>query len=311
MSKKDPAKPSLISQQLDDLKQAWNEICGQPAASVATVFAIASTLAVPILLILLSTGLGDALGQFSNNPTLTAYLKDADNSDNIDTVSERLLTRSDISFVEIITKSEALTELGELGGLGGLLDELESNPLPDALVITPLTTNYNQLEKLASELSNFAEIERVDADVEWLRSLQGFTGLVQTTGLALGAFTILGFFLVIGNSVKLTIQQSNDEIKVLKLIGAPDSFILQPLLYLGLLYGLFAAFAAVLIQWAILAAFSDQMTDFIGTYNNSITLNASFALSFTGFLTCLVGSAGLGVIASGYCAKQALKALEP
>ncbi|MFK7863463.1 MAG: cell division protein FtsX [Pseudohongiellaceae bacterium] len=306
-----PIKPNLVSQHLDDFQQSWNEMRARPLASTATVLAIASTLVIPILLIIISAGLNDAIGQYSNGPTLTAYLRDSENGNNIEEVSERLLTRNDISFIEVITKSQAIAELGQLGGLRSLLDDLDNNPLPDALVITPLATDYSQLERLAVELGMFEEIERVDLDLEWLRSLQKFSQLIRTTGMVLGISSLLGFVLVIGNSVKLTVQQSEDEIKVLKLIGASDAFILRPLMYTGLLYGLLAAIAAYLIQLAIFVTFNRQIEEFAAFYDASALAIVSFSLPFSGFLLCLLGSMSLGVLASGISAFSAIKNLEP
>lgn len=311
MSANAPQKPSVISQHTGDLLQAWQEMLTTPAASLATILAIASTLLMPILLLLVSTGLSNSLSQYAENPKLTAYLVSSANESSISRVSERLLQREDISVVEIVTKEQALQDFGELSGFTGLLSELEENPLPDALIITPLALNNAQLEELATELANFPEIERLELDIEWLRSLQGFTGLLQILGLAMGALAILGFFLVIGNSVKLTVQQAEDETRVLKLIGASDAFILQPLIYSGLLYGLFAAILAIFLQWGILAAFNTLISDFVQDYGESALIEISFSLSLTGFFACLLGSASMGALASGLAAYRAIQNLDP
>lgn len=310
MSANTASKPGLISQHVADLQQAWKEMRSRPAASLATVLAIASTLLIPILLLLLSTGLSESLARYSANPKITAYLADSDNEDQISRVSERLLQRDDISVVEVVTKEQALQDFSNLGGFSGLLTELENNPLPNTLLITPLPFNNGQLENLAAELRGYAEIEHLEFDIEWIKGLQGFTALLQTLGLAMAALAILGFFLVIGNSVKLTVRQAEDEIKVLKLIGAPDAFILQPLIYSGLLYGLFAAIVAFLLQFTIFGTFNLLIGDFYQEFGGPAPLEISFSLSMFGFFACLLGSVCMGALASGFSAYQAIKALE-
>jgi len=53
--------------------------------------------------------------------------------------------------------------------------------------------------------------------------------------------------LVVGNTIRLDIQNRRREIEVAKLIGATDAFIRRPFLYIGAWYGLFGGIAAWLL----------------------------------------------------------------
>lgn len=283
----------------------------RPFATLATMLAIATTLLVPILLLLFSSSLSEALDRYSNSPRLTAYLIGSSNEVMMSEVSERLLARDDIGLIELIPKQSAFTEFVSSNDFGALLVELEHNPLPDGLIITPLVSEPSQLEELANELRAFPEIELVQLDTQWIMRLQGFTQLVRTMGLLIGTAAMLGFFLVIANTIKISVQQSEDEIRVLKLIGAPDSFILRPLLYTGLLYGFCAAMLAAIFQYAIFGTFNVLIGEFLSQYNTSARSEFSLNLGLIEFLLLLLVSSCTGMLAAGSTAYSAILKLEP
>tara|TARA_B100000780_G_scaffold260707_1_gene212666 strand:+ start:472 stop:1407 length:936 start_codon:yes stop_codon:yes gene_type:complete len=305
------APSNRLQQHVVDLRQAWQGMLTRPIATLSTLLAIATTLLVPILLLTISSGLTQALDPYSNSPRLTAYLIDTSDEAMMGVVSKRLLAREDIGVVEVVPKEGAFAEFANISGFGDLLGELESNPLPDALIISALQLDFTQLERLAVELGAFPEIDLVQLDAQWIRRLQGFTQLIKKFGLLIGLAALLGFFLVIVNTTKLIVQQSEDEIRVLKLIGAPDTFILRPFLYSGLAYGFFVAVLAFILQFAIIAAFGSLIDEFLLKYNASLPAQVDFSLGFTWLLFLLLASSFTGLLAAGVSAYQEILKLEP
>ena len=57
----------------------------------------------------------------------------------------------------------------------------------------------------------------------------------------------LGVLAVIGNTIRLEIQQRRPEIEVTKLVGGSNAFVRRPFLYTGIFYGLGGALLAALI----------------------------------------------------------------
>lgn len=60
---------------------------------------------------------------------------------------------------------------------------------------------------------------------------------------------ISALLLVIGNTIRLHIENRRIEIEVIKLVGGTDAYVRRPFLYMGALYGL----GAGLLAWGILA----------------------------------------------------------
>jgi cell division transport system permease protein len=305
------APSNRLQQHGVDLKQAWQKMLSRPVATLATLLAIATTLLIPILLLVISSSLTQTLDQYSNSPRLTAYLIESSNEDMLLNVSERLLSREDIGVIEVVPRARAFTEFASISGFGGLLEELEINPLPDALIITAMELDPTTLKSLAKELIAFPEIDIVQLDVEWIKRLQGLTQLMRNLGLLIGLAALTGFFLVIANTTKLIVQQSEDEIRVLKLIGAPDAFILRPLLYSGLLYGFCAAVLALVFHSAMVRTFMCLIDEFLLEYNASMPTEIDFNLGLAGVLFMLLASGFIGFFAAGASAYREVLKLEP
>ncbi len=58
---------------------------------------------------------------------------------------------------------------------------------------------------------------------------------------------VVGVILIVGNTIRLDIENRRDELEVSKLIGASDVFIRRPFLYSGFWYGLGGGAIALLI----------------------------------------------------------------
>jgi cell division transport system permease protein len=62
--------------------------------------------------------------------------------------------------------------------------------------------------------------------------------LGQHSVSALALLFGIAVLLIIGNTLRLLIQNRRDEIAVIKMVGGSDRFIRRPFLYGGILYGL-------------------------------------------------------------------------
>ena len=89
-------------------------------------------------------------------------------------------------------------------------------------------------------------------------------------GLVGGVVSAL--LLVIGNTIRLHIENRRTEIEVIKLVGGTDSYVRRPFLYMGALYGV----GAGLLAWLVLAFGLDCLNDAVvrlaGLYGSDFTL---------------------------------------
>jgi cell division transport system permease protein len=230
----------------------------------------------------------------------------------ISEVSERLLMRDDISYIEVVPKALALSQFSEDSGLGDLIAELGANPLPDALLITPLAADITSLERLTSALNQDPDIDSAELDSQWLMRLKGLIDVINRLAMLVGGLSVLAFFLVIGTSVRGLIQSSIDDIRIQKLIGATDLYIVKPLVFKGLYYGFSGASLAFALQFLVFAVFNNALADFLSLYSEITRASTHIlGLSWLISLTTLSLSSCMGATAAYLFAKQQILTLNP
>ena len=94
---------------------------------------------------------------------------------------------------------------------------------------------------------SLANVVHVQLDIDWLQRLQTITSIMRRIITIIGMMLAISVFLVVGNSIRLDIENRREEIEITKLIGATDRFIRRPFLYGGMWYGLLGGLIALLL----------------------------------------------------------------
>jgi cell division transport system permease protein len=121
-------------------------------------------------------------------------------------------------------------EFRESSGFGKALDLLDTNPLPNALVVTPslAASTAEGTQALKVHIATLADVDTVELDTEWVQRLNALLDVVRRVIWLTGALLALSVVLVVGNTIRLDILNRRAEIEVMKLVGATDSFARRP-----------------------------------------------------------------------------------
>ncbi len=226
-----------------------------PLATLMTLAVIGIALALPCGLYVLLKNLQVITGGWENTAKISLFLKQDTSPKAVENLARRLQATKDIAHVRIIRADEALREFRENSGFGEALDALGHNPLPHALVITPAVgvQQTSMIESLFSRLKQLAEVDMAQLDMQWLHRLNALVEIARRGVIVVAAMLAVAVLLVVGNTIRLDIQNRRDEIEIIRLVGATDAFVRRPFLYGGLWYGLFGGtFAWVLVFIAMI-----------------------------------------------------------
>lgn len=281
-----------------------------PVASAMTWAVMGVALALPVALLLLLTSLQGVSAGWESSARLTAYLT----LDRTDTQAEAL--RRDISSdgrvaeVVLITREQALTEFKDSSGLSEALDYLDDNPLPHTLLITPEEGARSEagVEALVTYVEAMAGVERVQVDLGWLQRLNAMTDLLARAVWALSILLAAAVVLVIGNTVRLAIENRRDEILVAKLVGGTDAFVRRPFLYTGAWFGLGGGVVALLLLQLSLWWLSGPIERLAGLYRSDFALAG---LGADGALALIIVAMVLGWLGAWVAVKRHLDDIEP
>jgi len=287
---------------------ACGRIVRQPAGTLLTVLVIAIAIALPAGLSLLVKNAGVMSNSWESAADFTAYLDMNASEARGRALASEVQQRDDVAEVTFISRGEALEEFRARSGFGEALQALEENPLPHALVVRPVGASVGEVQALADSLSSLKDISIVQLDTQWVARLQSMLTLLDRVVDIATVLLGLAVILVIGNTIRLEINNRSDEIEVMKLVGGSDGFIRRPFLYLGFWYGLIGASAAALLISIALMLIQAPVTTLAELYASSYTLSG---LTFTDTLMLLGGGALLGWAGAWLATTRHLRLIEP
>ncbi|MDJ0904643.1 MAG: permease-like cell division protein FtsX [Woeseiaceae bacterium] len=281
----------------------------QPFASLMIILVIAVTLAIPAALNLVVKNAQAVSSGWDNALDFSIYLRRDIREDEAAGLARLIGQRADVESVQLIKAADALDEFKRLSGFGDALDQLSENPLPHTLVVRPSPANTSQsMILLQEELANLPEAELVQVDTEWVQRFHAILDIVRQA-IVIGA-TLLGVAIVviIGNTIRLDIQNRRDEIEVTKLIGASNAFVRRPFLWSGFWYGLLGGALALGLVAYGLFLLEQPVARLAGLYQSSVSV---LALSLEESLAILGVGVLLGLVGSWFAAARHMRRIEP
>ncbi|WP_136247296.1 permease-like cell division protein FtsX [Halomonas borealis] len=209
-----------------------------PLSSLLTMLAIAIALILPAGLWLTLDGARLIDTQLDESATLTVYLEQGVGGAEAGRIEEALAAQEGVTNARLISAAEGMVEFQQALGLEDALARLPDNPLPASVVIRPDDPSPSAVKRLAGGLEDMAGVDEVRLDLAWLERLGQLAELGRRAGLGLAVLFGLGVLLVVGNTIRLAVENRRQEIEVVTLIGATHAFVRRPFLYSGAWYGL-------------------------------------------------------------------------
>ena len=279
-------------------------------ASLMTAAVIAIALAMPAGLYLLLDNLERLSGSWDGQASMSVFLKNTVSTSTAEALATRVREWPEVASVQLVTPEQALQEFSQRAGFADVLDTLEENPLPVVLIIMP-ASEYSEpaaASALRERFSRLPETALAQLDLQWVQRLAAILDIAHRITLIIGALLALAVLLVIGNTIRLEIQNRREEILVTKLIGATNGFVRRPFLYSGFWYGILGALIAWLVVVTGFWLLAEPVSRLAGLYQSNFSLE-TMPLQLPVLL--LTGGAVLGLLGSWLAVGRHLSAIEP
>ncbi len=288
---------AYVAGHMQALLHSLGRMAQRPLSSAMTVAVIGIALALPTGLHVILQNLQGVSAGWENTAQMSLFLKQDVPQEAAERLRARLEGMTEIAEVVHISPQQALDEFRTTSGFGTALDSLQENPLPTVLVVQP-RLEFNDprlLQSLRERMQALPEVDMAQLDMEWIERLFAIMEIGRRGVLILGVLLSLAVLLIVGNTIRLAIQNRREEIEVQKLIGATDAFIRRPFLYNGFWHGLFGAMTAWLLVSISMALLNGPVSRLSLLYDSSRTLSglgiaASLSLLLAGILLGLVGA---------------------
>ncbi|USD65392.1 permease-like cell division protein FtsX [Vibrio sp. SCSIO 43136] len=307
-AKSGPKTDGFFKVHIKQARRALFELTQRPLGSLLTLAVISVALTLPASLYLVGKNLSVVAQGMSASSQVNVFLQEDLAEARIMVLKDQLESWDTIQTIDYVSSQQGLEDMSRHAGLEQALSMLEEFALPAVLVVTPSVDKQPSLGELRNELQNIQEVTDVRMDQDWFERLSAIYRLATGLALALGVLMLGAVFLIVGNTLRFNVLAHKEEIKVMKLIGATDSFILRPYLYTGVWFGGLSAVCAWIVTAVITILLNGAVEDLAISYDSSFRL---IGMSWDEtFLLLMIGT-GLGLAAAKLSAQRHLNEIEP
>ena len=274
--------------------------------SLASIFVMTVALFVIGSTMLLDQLLGASLMQIQNKVDINVYFVTKADMTEIESLKGRLEALPEVAGVSLTTEEQALENF-RLRHRGDeltiqALDELGENPLGASLSVRAHHTD--QYESIAQYLDEQQKLESPQAPLidrvnfvknkEAIDKLTAIIHAVERASLITMSILILAAVVITFNTIRLAIYTSREEISIMRLVGASNTFIRGPFMLQGVMYGVVSGVLAILIIYPIVIWLGPATAQFF-----LFNLFEYFVQNFVYMFSVIVGAGiVLGLISS-------------
>ena len=153
-----------------------------------------------------------------------------------------------VANAEFVSRQQALDDfIGDSDA--SLFEGLEADAMRDQFIVT-LVDNA-QVAETKEALENINGVSDVYADIEVGNALATIRTVLYIASLAIAAVLLIVYLIIISNTIRLAMLDRREEIAIMKMVGATNSFIRFPFFVEGFFLGLFGAVFSFFIEWGL------------------------------------------------------------
>lgn len=232
-------------------------------------FASFCVLLVSLLLVGISVlaylNVNSIIGGIEQKNEVIVYLNDDTTDEEITQIGENLRGMPNVTQVAFYSKEQAYESLKEsMAEYEVLFESLgDDNPLVDAYRIK--VADISGISATIAQIRTFDHIYSIRAPYDFVNVLVQLRKILTLVMGAIILAMVMVSMVIISNTTKTSVYSRREEIRIMKYVGATDSFIRFPFFVEGMITGFFAGVLALGVTWAV-------YDSVVGTLQNQVAL---------------------------------------
>jgi cell division transport system permease protein len=243
-----------------------------------------------------ASNLNEVVDRWTRKVRVTFFLADALEPHIRDSLVNRLQEDPAVESVELVTREQALERFRTLfRDLRTLPDDLGENPFPASLEVALRSARQSpdEVRRLVREFEKAPGVQEVQYDLLWIQRLSTAARLVRGVGALLGGILVLAGVFTISNVIRLTVYARQDELDIMRLVGATRGYVKGPFVVEGMLQGGLGGLVSVGLLWLafrVLASDALAASDLMGRAVVFLPRQLCVLIVAGGMLVGIVGS---------------------
>lgn len=257
-------------------------------SSVISISLVLLLVGIASLLLVNAKGVSD---YFKENMQISVMMKQEVSEEDALEFKESLDGEGFIKATEYISKEQGQQEMAQMLG-DDFLEVFEVSPIPASINVT-LEAEYvsaDSLEVVRGRILESGMVESVEYQASLVEALNANLRKISMILAVLIALLLFISFVLINNTVRLSVFSRRFTIHTMKLVGATRSFIRAPFLVQSVLQGIFAAFIAIIILVGCLFFMKSEFAQLFEIFRLDLLLLVMGIVLVAGVAICLTST---------------------
>lgn len=275
-------------------KEGFRSITAHGFMSFASVTIIIACLVIMGSFSLLAVNIDALIDKLESENEMLAFVDEGYTEKEAVALQGALEAVPNVSRVEFVTREQAMEDFKQGHENSALFEEIQPSVFRDRYIV--YLDDIAFMADTQTDLEAVEGIADVSAQLEIAKGFVTARNVVSAVSLVLIVILFVVSVFIMSNTVKLTTFGRREEIAIMKMVGATNSFIRTPFIIEGLVLGIIGAAIAFALEWGVYALLTDRiMTSIAG----SLIGDSVFAFSA---LALPVGAVfvGIGVVVGAF-----------
>jgi cell division transport system permease protein len=277
------------------LSEALTSLWRSRLMNSVSIGTIAVSLFVLGAFLTVASRLGDVVSRWTQKVQVIVYLEDGLEDRVRASLENRLKEDPAVESIDFVSREQALARFREMfRDLRALPEDLGENPFPASLEVSLKAQRQSsaEVERLARAFRDVPGVKEIQYDLLWIDRLATGVKLVRGIGAFLGGILVLAGVFTISNVIRLTIYAREDELDIMRLVGATQAYVKGPFVAEGMIQGGLGGLLATLLLWGTLQWLSRGLasSDLLGHAAFTLPAGLGLLLVAGGMLVGVVGS---------------------
>lgn len=184
--------------------------------------------------------------------SVTVFFNDGLSQDQINAIGDKIKARPEVEKMEFVSADEAWSEYQKeffKGNPEAAETFKNDNPMANSANYQVYLKDVSQQETFVKYVQKLDGVRKVNQSKAAARTLTDFNRLLTLISIAVIAILIAVAAFLISNTITVGVSVRKDEIAIMKLIGAKDSFVRAPFVVEGIVIGLVGSLIPLVILW--------------------------------------------------------------
>ncbi len=193
--------------------------------------------------------LNEIILELEKDNQVLVYIDESYSEAEAKSVGSQINMITNVHNAQFVSRQEALSAFVDEQQDEALFEGLEASTFRDRFVVS--MEDNALMKQTCEDMKKIEGVADVEAHYEISEGFQMIQQILNIASLIIIAVLFVVSMLIISNTVKLAMYDRKEEISIMKMVGATNSFIRWPFVVEGFILGFTAAVLAFFLQWGL------------------------------------------------------------